>query len=553
MKASCTISQRIKIARGNPIRTIGIAGATATLSIGFPSCHPAEESPNIILILVDDLGYGDVSCYNDQARLTTPHIDHLAEAGMRFTDAHASAAQSSPTRYGLLTGRYSWRTRLQVGVLPHFDEPLIEKDRVTLASLLKEQGYSTACIGKWHLGLGWQTLEGDTIDPRSWSARQNLKIDYSKPLTTSPNDYGFDYYFGINASNNMLPYCLIENNCVVTVPGKPKFPVFDTETGVGLVSEDYDSQKLEKTLFRKAMTWLEKQKEEHPGKPFFLYYPMSAIHRPCLPDDPFIGKGEAGLKGGKILETDYYVGQLMEWLEREGLDENTLFIFTSDNGGRPGDPEYALRQLAANDYGRKYEPGKWMEKDSLVQVYSPYEKPEGSENYHIYGHYSSAGFRGYKFDIYEGGHRVPFIITWPGVVEAGTVCNELVSTLDILATLADLMNADLPSDAGEDSFSFLPCLLGEEKSPVRPNLVHKAWYAGKLAIRKGNWKLIPFRDGGGIYQFPEVDEEGQLYDLENDPSESVNLYDQKPEVVAELRKELENVMEGEYQTEMQYN
>jgi len=546
-------NRKMNCNHGNLLGTIGIAGVTAALSAGFSSCSSAEKHPNIILVLVDDLGYGDVSCYNDQARLSTPNIDRLAETGMRFTDAHTSAAQCSPTRYGLLTGRYSWRTRLQVGVLPHFDEPLIEKDRVTLASLLKEQGYSTACIGKWHLGLGWQTLEGDTIDPRLWSARQNLKIDYTKPLTASPNDYGFDYYFGINASNNMLPYCLIENNRVVTVPERPKYPVFDTETGVGLVAEDYDSQKLEHTLFRKAMAWLEKQREEQPGKPFFLYYPMSAIHRPCLPDDPFIGKGEAGLKGGKILETDHYMGQLMEWLEKEGLEDNTLFIFTSDNGGRPGDPKYALRELAANDYGQKYAPQKWIEKDSLVCVNNPYEKPEGSESYHIYGHFSSAGLRGYKSDIYEGGHRVPFIIRWPGVVKAGTVCDELVSTLDFLATLADLMDTDIPPDAGEDSYSFLPLLLGEAKSPVRPNLVHKAWHADKLAIRKGNWKLIPFRDGGGLYQFPEVEEEGQLYNLENDPSESVNLYDRRPEVVEELKEELKKVREGHYKSAVPLN
>jgi len=512
------------------------------------SCSANNEQrdslPNIVLILVDDLGFGDISCNNPDSKISTPNIDKLASQGVRFIDGHTSAAQCSPTRYGLLTGRYSWRTRLKQGVLPHFDEPLIENDRETIASLLKKKGYSTACVGKWHLGLGWQTIDGETLNPRSWDARQNLIIDYSKPLTISPNDFGFDYYFGINASNNMLPYCLIENNKVVEVPIKPKYPVFDTESGKGLVSPDYNSEKLERTIFNKAMVWLNKQLNEQADKPFFLYYPMTAIHRPCLPDDASNGKSEAGVRGDKVVEVDAIMGELMQWLDDKELAQNTLFIFTSDNGGRPGDPKRFIANLAKNRYGNKYNPAKLIEKDSLLLLESPQEKPEGSKDYHIYHHYASAQFKGYKSDVYEGGHRVPFIVRWPGVVAKGEVKGELVSTLDVFSTFAAITDSELSNNAGEDSYNLLPLLKGKNNGEMRPNLVHKAWRVNTQAIRVGDWKFIPFRNNGGIPLFPDVEEEGQLYNLKDDPSEKVNLYNKFPEKVKELRLELEKVVAG---------
>jgi arylsulfatase A len=502
----------------------------------------AQEHPNIILILVDDLGYGDVSCYNPDGKISTPNIDKLAKEGMLFTDAHTSAAQCSPTRYGLLTGRYSWRTRLKAAVLPHFDRPLIEKDRMTIASFLKTKGYATACIGKWHLGMGWQAKDGLTFDPTSWDPAQNLLIDYSKPLTSSPNDNGFDYYFGINGSNNMLPYCLIENNRVVTVPDQPKYPIFDTEIEEGLLAYDYDSQNLEQIMFGKAMAWLNRHLEEQPDKPFFLYYPMTAIHRPCLPDDSFIGVSEAGLKGGKVEEVDYLVGKLVQWIRDQGIEKNTMLIFTSDNGGNPGDPIYALNELATHDYGQKYMPNYWIEKDSLIDINTPYNKPVGSDKYHIYNHFSSGSFKGYKASIYEGGHRVPFIVKWPAKVMPGEVRNELVSTLDFLPTFAELFETKLPENAGEDSYSFLPLLLGKDEFTARSILVNNAWNKNTLAIRVGDWKLIPFKGSGNNENYPEVEEVGQLYNLADDPSESVNLYDKYPEIVKKLSITLDSIV-----------
>ncbi len=503
-----------------------------------------NKDPNIILVFVDDLGYGDVSCYNEQSKIITQNIDMLASEGIKFTDAHASSSQCSPTRYGLLTGRYSWRTRLQTGVLPHFDEPLIDLNRLTLAKLLKDRGYNTACIGKWHLGMGWQVKEGDTLRPRSWDYKQNLIIDYSKPLTISPNDYGFDYYFGINASNNMLPYCLIENHKVVNIPKEPKFPVYDTETGVGLVSDDYDSQKLESILFDKAMKWLNQRISENSHQPFFLYFPMSSIHRPCLPDNPFINTSKAGLKGDKVKEVDFITGQILDWLKENKLEENTLFIFTSDNGGRPGDPIGAVQKLANNDYGQKYHPRELQSLDSLLMTEKFYEKPKGSEGYHIYEHYSSGPFKGYKFDVYEGGHRVPFIVKWPARFAGGENRNQLVSTLDIMATVAEILDVQLDENTAEDSHSFLPEIEGRINENPRTNLVHKGWPKNTQALRKDNWKLIPYKNGGGLYKFPEVEAEGQLYNLEKDPGEKNNLYNDYPEKVEELKTELNAIMAG---------
>ena len=499
--------------------------------------------PNIVLVVVDDLGYGDIGVYNPVSKIPTPNVDKLASQGVVFTNGHTSASQSSPTRYGIMTGRYSWRTRLQVGVLPQFDEPLIDKDRMTVASLLKGAGYSTACIGKWHLGLGWQPIEGKTINYRSWGASPTI-IDYSKPLTASPNDFGFDYFFGLNASNNMVPYCFIENHKVVEIPTKFKDPVFDTESGGGLVSPDYNTQYVEKMLFGKMMGWLEKHVKEEPDKPFFLYYAMSAIHRPCLPDDPNIGRSQAGLRGDKVTEVDDWMGKLLKWLDDEGLSDNTLFIFTSDNGARPGDPRGAVKKLADNDYGQKYNPRELLEYQKELEIQPYYQIPDGSQPYQIYGHSSEGPNRGYKADIYEGGHKVPFIVRWPGVVKPGEVKNDLICTLDFLSTFSAIVGKELPANAGEDSYNMLPLLKGTNNSPVRTILVHKAWNEGKIAITSGDWKLIPFRDGGGLFKFKDVPEEGQLYNLKDDPQEKVNLYNKYPEKVNELTLLLERIKSG---------
>jgi arylsulfatase A len=498
------------------------------------------SKPNIVLVVVDDLGYGDIGVGNPVSKIPTPNVDKLASQGVFFTNGHTSASQCSPTRYGIMTGRYSWRTRLQAGVLTPFDVPLIDKDRMTVASLLKGVGYSTACIGKWHLGLGWQPLEGKTIAYRSWAANPDT-IDYGKPLTSSPNDFGFDYFFGLNASNNMVPYCFIENHHVLEIPTQLKYPVFDTESGRGLVSPDYNTQHVEKTLFGKLMGWLEKHVKDEPSKPFFLYYPMSAIHEPCLPDDPNIGRSQAGLRGDKVTEVDDLMGKLMKWLDDKGLSDNTLFIFTSDNGGRPGDTRAAVRKLADNDYGQKYNPQNLLDYARQLEEQPYYRIPDGSQTFHTYAHSSEGTNRGYKSDIYEGGHKVPFIIRWPGVVKPGEVRNDLISTLDFFATFAAIVGKEVPANAGEDSYNMLPLLNNTNLGPVRTTLVHKAWFPNKIGITSGDWKLIPFKGGGGWSKFKDITGNFQLYNLKDDPQEKVNLYDKYPDKVKELTLLLDSI------------
>lgn len=489
--------------------------------------------PNIVFILADDLGFGDVRANNPESKIPTPNLDRIAAEGMRFTDAHTNSAMCSPTRYGLMTGRYAWRTWLKRTVLPHFSKPLIDEGRMTLASLLKSHGYATAAVGKWHLGLGWQAKDGETFDPEVWTPHQIDAIDFTKPLKGSPLDHGFDYFFGLNASNNMLPYCFIENDRAVLEPDERKWPVYDTESPVGLMSPDYTSEKIDQVLFSKAKAWLNTHFEERQDDPFFLYFPSSAIHRPCLPSHKWIGKSQAGLRGDKVAELDDIVGRLLGELEKHGVLDNTLVIFSSDNGGLAGDPEQALQELADNGYGQV-----WPSQQLLGRI------DEGIHNVrdrkHLtYGHRCNGAFFGYKTDIYEGGHRVPFLVRWPGKVTAGTVCDETICMTDMLTTVAVLLGETLPEDAGEDSYNILPLILDEEiEKPIREATVHHSGQ-GMFAIRKGEWKLVLGQESGGTQTDRTVETEGQLYNMETDKEETTNVYEEHPEVIAELTALLE--------------
>ena len=482
------------------------------------------SKPNIVFILADDLGFGDVGANNPESKIPTPNLDRMAADGMRFTDAHTGSAMCSPTRYGLMTGRYAWRTRLKKMVLPHFSKPLIDEGRMTMASLLKSQGYSTAVIGKWHLGLGWQAKDGETFDSDDWTPNQIDAIDFTKPLKGCPLDHGFDYFFGLNASNNMLPYCFVENDHAVLEPDERKWPVYDTESPVGLMSPDYTSEKIDQVLFGKAKAWLNNHFENRKEDPFFLYFPTSAIHRPCLPFHEWIGKSQAGLRGDKVAELDDIVGRLLGELKRHGVLDNTLVIFSSDNGGLAGDPESELQKLADNAYGHG-----WQSQDLLAR------RDEGRHNdFLTYDHRCNGPFLGYKTDIYDGGHRVAFLVRWPGKVTPGTVCDETICMTDMLATVASVLGDTLPEDAGEDSYSVLPLMLGEEgESPIREATVHHSG-GGMFAIRKGRWKLILGQDSGGGQTDWKVETEGQLYDMEEDAGETMNVYTEHPEIVAEL-------------------
>jgi arylsulfatase A len=492
-----------------------------------------DSQPNVLLILADDLGYGDVGANNPDSRIPTPHLDRMAADGMRFTDAHASAAQCSPTRYSVMTGRYPWRTRLQTAVLPYFDEPLIEQGRDTLATMFKTQGYATAGIGKWHLGLGWQAKEGKSFDPHSWASAQHHAIDFTKPLSDSPIDHGFDYYFGLNASNNMLPYCFIENDRVFTVPGEVKHPVFDTEIGDMPVAADYESQNLDQLLLGKAVGWLDDHLGANPEQPFFLYFPSSAIHRPCLPIDEFVGRSGAGLRGDKVAELDDVVGKLMGELVKHGVADNTIVIFTSDNGALPGDLETAIEKLADNDYGMRWKPEQLLKQKDDVQEQGL------KERWITYDHRSCGPYLGYKGNVYDGGHRVPFIVRWPAVVQPGTVTNETICLTDFMATFAAMLQIDLPDNAAEDSCNLIPILRGDKlDQPVREMTICQSWH-GIKCIYQGDWKLIVGNAKDGIHFDRSDCPPLQLYNMAEDLGETTNVCDQHPEVVKQLTGLLE--------------
>jgi len=471
---------------------------TITLSM---SCTPqAEEKlPNIIYILADDLGYGDVSSMNPDAAWQTKNIDRIASEGMRFTDAHTGSAVCTPTRYGVLTGRYSWRSRLKQGVLWSWDPPLIREGETTVGKLLQEQGYTTACIGKWHLGLGWQ-----------YHAEGKDSVDFSKPVTGGPTTLGFDYFFGITASLDIPPYVWVENDRPTMVPNK--YTENTSEYGWwrnGLTGADFVHEEVLPVLGKKAVAFIDKQMTDNPEDPFFIYFPLPAPHTPILPTDDFKGKSGTNPYGDFVLQVDHTVGQILKALEAHGISEETLIVFTSDNGCSP---EANYQELAE------------------------------------YGHNPSYVFRGHKADIYEGGHRVPFVVRWPGKIKEGTESHQVICLTDLLATAADLTGRTLSSTEGADSYSLLPVFLGKDEKAIREATVHHS-VNGSFAIRKGPWKLI-FCPGSGGWSHPRPDSPGietlppfQLYNLEEDGGESKNLVEEQPQIVDELSSLMQRYIE----------
>lgn len=487
-------------------------------------------TPNIVVILADDLGAGDLSCYNPDSKIPTPHADRLASEGMRFTDAHTPSAVCTPTRYGLLTGRYAWRTRMTSGVLDGFSPPLIEPDRVTVASFLKERGYATACVGKWHLGLQWTKTDGtpESSDRGNKGVRPGYDIDYTKGFSGGPVALGFDRYFGISASLNMPPFCYLENDRVLHLPVVKQDRLRDANflaTDEGLRSPDFTNCGVMPRLAGEAISFIEARATAGDQKPFFLYAPLTSPHLPVVTNQEYRGKSEAGEYGDFVVETDAFVGAILETLDRTGFAEDTLVIFTSDNGGL-----YHWWDAKAADDVKHY------------QV--------SGRGAHIreFGHQGNLWMRGTKADIWEGGHRVPFIVHWPGKTPAGTVSAELVELTDLLATAAAITGVELPAGAGPDSVSILPALLAEKPGkPVRGFSVHHS-LSGVFAIRQGPWKLVPDHRGSGGFSQPkaldpakEGGPKGQLYHLGEDPSETLNRYGEEPEVVARLEKLLGEV------------
>jgi arylsulfatase A len=482
------------------MRILSLAVMTAALVAGLANAEPAR-TPNIVIILADDFGYGDASCYG-ATLVQTPNIDRLAKEGRRFTDAHTPSSVCSPTRYGLVTGRYCWRTSLTRQVLS-FNAPLhIEPTRTTVASLLKSHGYTTAAVGKWHLGYG---------DPP--------KTDYTKPLSPGPKEIGFDYHFGVPSNHGDVTRCFVENDHVVGVtPGEKYEPAVKGGTAKGL-SEPRVDDRVDKVLTEKAVKWLDKNHD----KPFFLYFTPVAVHNPVTPNKQFRGQSKCGIYGDYIRELDWCVGQVLASLDHNGVADKTLVIFTSDNGGVvTADKESADFPLILED----------DEGGAITKHYRAAQKDA-----YAAGHKACGDLRGRKHSVYEGGTRVPYIARWPGIVPAGTTCDELIGHTDILATVAGITGDRLPANAGEDSYDIGRALRGAKLTqPIREALVeHSA--EGVFAIRQGPWKYIaPGAAAGAPKNSPWVKEgeKAQLYNLVDDPREATNVIDKHADVAQRL-------------------
>ncbi len=452
--------------------------AIVVLMSGCRSTGPSRpEKPNIIYIMADDLGYGDLSCYGAE-KIHTPHIDSLAKRGIRLTDAHTPSSVCTPTRYGVLTGRYCWRGRLREGVIwCGYDRCLIEQGRKTIGHMLQEKGYGTAYIGKWH--LGWE---------------DEVPVDYSKGwLGRGPKELGYDYSFVTAVAHNVYPLTFVENHKIlsklkpmdynVNFPEQKEIPAGNIEwhnnyaLGPMVVAEDWNPYDTDKIYAEKAIAFLTEHVSSKPRIPFYLHWTPEAPHWPNLMPEFARGKSNAGVRGDHIQMLDWVVGQVVKALKDLNIDQNTLIIFTSDNG------------------------------------------PEGKDKY---GHKSAGELRGKKGDLWEGGHRVPFIACWPGKIEAGTQSNTLICLNDMMATIAAIVNYKLTGDMGEDSFNALPALLGEG-GVVRESIVHHN-ARDEFAIRKGSWKLV----------------QGQLFNIKDDLREKNDIASEHPDVVEELEALLES-------------
>lgn len=481
----------------------------AALIAPVSAVEPLIAKPNILIIYADDLGYGDLQCYNPtRGKIPTPHIDKLAAQGMRFTDGHSSSAICSPSRYSLLTGRYHWRSRLQKGIVGLWEEPLIAADRLTIAGLLKQQGYSTACIGKWHLGWDWpitadersffQKNSGGSVTANHRNAWQKV---FSLNIGGGPINRGFDTYFGTDVPN-WPPYCFIENDRTVGIPsewlaaGLLKNNQASTQ---GPALKDWTLEPILPALADRASTFI--SKATNKPKPFFLYLSLTSPHTPLAVNDAWKGKSGLGPYADFVMETDAVVGQVLQTLETSGHADDTLVIFTSDNGCAP--------YIGVTDMEKK-------------------------------GHYSSGPLRGYKSDAWEGGHRIPPMVRWPGIVKAGSLSGQLVEQVDFMATFAEILQIKVPNNAGEDSFSFLPLLKGTDQ-PIRESAISNS-ANGLPAVRKGSWKFIPAPGSGGWGTGGDQSQPVQLYNLDDDIGETKNLAAAQPKRVAEMSALLEKII-----------
>jgi arylsulfatase A len=470
----------------------------------------ADTPPNILLILADDMGYGDIQALNPDSKIPTPNLNKLASEGATFTDAHSGSAVCTPTRYGLLTGRYAWRTHLKTGVLfPPNDKPLIENTRVTIANFLKSNDYRTAMVGKWHLGIGWARDE-------------NGKVDFDAPYADGPLEKGFDQFFGVAASLDMVPYVFLRNHQAIAkttdiqpnldfpkyIRKGPKDPNFDPGDGLDILAKEASG-------FIKDAT-----RPDHKS-PFFLYLPLTAPHKPVWPHKRFEGSTKLGPYGDFVHQVDHTVGLVLKTLEESGAAPNTLVIYTSDNG---------------SFMYRREEGEKHHLSDISDQGFLPKD------------HQANFVYRGTKADIWEAGHRVPFLVRWPkGGIKSGTQTNRVTCLTDVLATVSEAIGKPLPEGAAEDSFSFLTEARGEKSGTTRPGVINHSG-SGFFAIRRGPWKLV-LASGSGGRQQPKgksFEKPYHLYNLDEDPSETKNLITEKTDIAASLEKELYETTHGDH-------
>jgi arylsulfatase A len=471
----------------------------------------AGAKPNLLVIYADDLGYGDVQCYNPgRGKIPTPHFDRLAAEGMRFTDGHSSSGVCSPSRYTLLTGRYHWRTKLQSGIVGLWEEPLIAPDRMTIGTLAKQHGYRTACIGKWHLGWDWP-IPADRAalfkeKPKGGATateahREVWREVFSQPIGGGPVTRGFDLYFGTDVPN-WPPFCFIENDRTVGIPSGflPARLVGNNQaSNQGPALAGWTLEPILPALGDRAAAFI---REAAAGEaPFLLFLPLTSPHTPLSVNEEWKGKSGLNLYADFVMETDAVIGRVLAALEESGAAAETLVLFTADNGCAP-----------------------YIGKPDLEKM----------------GHYPSGPLRGAKADAWEGGHRVPFLVRWPGVVPPGSVCDQLVHQADLLRTFAEVLGTTLPENAGEDSVSLLPLLKGGS-DPVRDHAV-SASISGVPALRSGSWKYIAAPGSGGWGKGGDQSQPVQLYDLSNDLGEAKNLAAARPEKLAEMQALMEKII-----------
>ena len=477
------------------------------------------QQPNILFILADDLGYGDVGCYNPESKIPTPNLDRLAREGMLFTDAHSPSTVCTPTRYSVLTGRMAFRTGMR-GVFTGAGGPcMIEKPRLTIGGLLQEKGYTTALFGKWHVGMTFFDKEGKAINKNGLEAVK--RIDYSRAIPDAPIHRGFDHFFGsVCCPTTDWLYAFVDGDRIPVPPTKiidrgplPKHP-YSNDNRPGMIAPGYSMEEIDLQFLDKSLQFLENHAKKSPEKPFFLFHSTQAVHLPSFPADAFKGKTKAGPHGDFIFELDHVVGELLKALKKHDLADNTLVIFSSDNGP---------------------------------------EVPTVLAMRHKHKHDGARPWRGVKRDNWEGGHRVPFIARWPGKIKPGSTSKQTICLTDLVATCAAIVGAKLPNDGAEDSYNILPALLGtDDGKPIRKYTLHQTITLA-LAIRRGPWKYLDHRGSGGnnyrrggswgMKQYALAEKApkapAQLYKLDTDPGETTNLYFKNPEIVKELKAKLE--------------